>query len=116
MSRVSQARSLGKYFLLVDNMLVVLGFFVVFPLISIRFVDQMGWAALMVGIALGLRQFVQQGRGGVKRAYAAGKNGQGRHGGMSRRRLPEKPEIRKRTGRPGTWRWNWRCASAARSR
>ena len=63
MSRVAQARSLGKYFLLVDNMLVVLGFFVVFPLISIRFVDQMGWAALMVGIALGLRQFVQQGLG-----------------------------------------------------
>ena len=63
MSRVSQARSLGKYFLLVDNMLVVLGFFVVFPLISIRFVDQMGWAALLVGIALGLRQFVQQGLG-----------------------------------------------------
>ncbi|EPN6432996.1 multidrug efflux MFS transporter MdtH [Enterobacter hormaechei] len=63
MSRVSQARSLGKYFLLVDNMLVVLGFFVVFPLISIRFVDQMGWAALMVGIALGLRQYVQQGLG-----------------------------------------------------
>ena len=63
MSRVSQARSLGNYFLLVDNMLVVLGFFVVFPLISIRFVDQMGWAALMVGIALGLRQFVQQGLG-----------------------------------------------------
>ncbi|MCG5042788.1 multidrug efflux MFS transporter MdtH [Enterobacteriaceae bacterium 155047] len=63
MSRVSQARNLGKYFLLVDNMLVVLGFFVVFPLISIRFVDQMGWAALMVGIALGLRQLVQQGLG-----------------------------------------------------
>jgi MFS transporter, DHA1 family, multidrug resistance protein len=32
MSRVSQARNLGKYFLLIDNMLVVLGFFVVFPL------------------------------------------------------------------------------------
>ncbi|MFK3709316.1 MULTISPECIES: multidrug efflux MFS transporter MdtH [Leclercia] len=63
MSRISQARRLGKGFLLVDNMLVVLGFFVVFPLISIRFVDQMGWAALMVGIALGLRQFVQQGLG-----------------------------------------------------
>ena len=43
-------------------MLVVLGF-CRFPLISIRFVDQMGWAALMVGIALGLRQFVQQGLG-----------------------------------------------------
>ncbi|MCU6683755.1 multidrug efflux MFS transporter MdtH [Leclercia sp. H6W5] len=63
MSHISQARRLGKGFLLVDNMLVVLGFFVVFPLISIRFVDQMGWAALMVGIALGLRQFVQQGLG-----------------------------------------------------
>ncbi len=63
MSSVSQARSLGKYFLLIDNMLVVLGFFVVFPLISIRFVDNLGWAALMVGIALGLRQLVQQGLG-----------------------------------------------------
>ena len=63
MSGVSQARRLGKYFLLLDNMLVVLGFFVVFPLISIRFVEQMGWAALMVGIALGLRQLVQQGMG-----------------------------------------------------
>ena len=63
MSQVSQARNLGKYFLLIDNMLVVRGFFVVFPLISIRFVDQMGWAAVMVGIALGLRQFIQQGLG-----------------------------------------------------
>ncbi len=63
MSRISHARRLGKYFLLVDNMLVVLGFFVVFPLISIRVVDQLGWAALMVGIALGVRQFVQQGLG-----------------------------------------------------
>jgi DHA1 family multidrug resistance protein-like MFS transporter len=54
---------LGKYFLLFDNLLVVLGFFVVFPLISIRFVDQLGWAAVVVGIALGLRQLVQQGLG-----------------------------------------------------
>ena len=63
MSRVAQARRLGKIFLLVDNMLVVLGFFVVFPLISVHFVDQLGWAALMVGIALGLRQLIQQGLG-----------------------------------------------------
>ncbi|MBH3273472.1 multidrug efflux MFS transporter MdtH [Serratia marcescens] len=63
MSLVSQARSLGKYFLLLDNLLVVLGFFVVFPLISIRFVDQLGWAPLIVGIALGLRQLLQQGLG-----------------------------------------------------
>ncbi|WP_426577197.1 multidrug efflux MFS transporter MdtH [Xenorhabdus stockiae] len=63
MSLVSQARSLGKYFLLLDNLLVVLGFFVVFPLISIHFVEQMGWAAVIVGLALGTRQFVQQGLG-----------------------------------------------------
>ncbi|AVZ80988.1 multidrug transporter MdtH [Edwardsiella ictaluri] len=63
MSLVLQARRSGKYFLLIDNLLVVLGFFVVFPLISIRFVDQLGWAALIVGIALGLRQLLQQGLG-----------------------------------------------------
>ncbi|GKX58313.1 multidrug efflux MFS transporter MdtH [Leminorella grimontii] len=63
MPRVSHVRNLGKYFLLVDNLLVVLGFFVVFPLISIRFVDQLGWAALSVGLALGMRQFLQQGLG-----------------------------------------------------
>ena len=58
MSQVSQARNLGKYFLLIDNMLVVLGFFVVFPLISIRFVDQMGWAAVMGGYAIGRKRVV----------------------------------------------------------
>ncbi|MDU5192888.1 MAG: MFS transporter, partial [Mixta calida] len=63
MACVARARRLGRIFLLFDNMLVVLGFFVVFPLISIRFVDQLGWAAIMVGIALGLRQLVQQGLG-----------------------------------------------------
>ncbi|MEI9598161.1 multidrug efflux MFS transporter MdtH [Moellerella wisconsensis] len=63
MAQVSQARSLGKYFLLFDNMLVVLGFFVVFPLISIHFVEQLGWPALVVGFALGLRQLTQQGLG-----------------------------------------------------
>ncbi|MEX3024714.1 multidrug efflux MFS transporter MdtH [Proteus sp. STS61-E] len=63
MALVTQARTLGKYFLLIDNMLVVLGFFVVFPLISIRFVEQLGWAGVIVGFALGLRQLVQQGLG-----------------------------------------------------
>ncbi len=63
MPRVARARRLGKIFLLIDNMLVVLGFFVVFPLIAVHFVEQLGWAALVVGIALGLRQLVQQGLG-----------------------------------------------------
>lgn len=70
MARVRQARNLGKAFLLLDNMLVVLGFFVVFPLISIHFVDQLGWAALLVGIALGLRQLIQQGLGIFGGAFA----------------------------------------------
>ncbi|MDI7037172.1 multidrug transporter MdtH, partial [Escherichia coli] len=35
----------------------------VFPLIAIRFADQMGCAVVMVGIALDLRQFIQQGLG-----------------------------------------------------
>ena len=88
MSRVSQARNLGKYFLLIDNMLVVLGFFVVFPLISIRFVDQMGWAAVMVGIALGLRQFIQQGLGifggAIADRFGAGQNHQVRRAQLPR--------------------------------
>ncbi len=62
MSRVSQARNLGKDSRSSIRRRSVLGS-VVFPLISIRFVDQMGWAAVMVGIALGLRQFIQQGLG-----------------------------------------------------
>jgi DHA1 family multidrug resistance protein-like MFS transporter len=60
---VAQARRMGKYFLLLDNALVVLGFFVVFPLISIHFVDHLGWSAMIVGLALGVRQLTQQGLG-----------------------------------------------------
>mgnify|MGYP003589179274 FL=1 len=63
MVSASRARRLGKYFLLLDNLLVILGFFVVMPLISIRFVDGLGWAASVVGLALGLRQLTQQGLG-----------------------------------------------------
>ncbi len=58
-----RARTLGRRFIMLDNLLVVAGFFVVFPLISLHFVDQMGWAAAAVGLALGLRQMVQQGLG-----------------------------------------------------
>ncbi|QTN27506.1 multidrug efflux MFS transporter MdtH [Rhodoferax sp. AJA081-3] len=58
-----RARRLGRRFIMFDNLLVVAGFFCVFPLISLHFVDQMGWAAAAVGLALGLRQLVQQGLG-----------------------------------------------------
>ncbi len=46
-----------------DNLLVVAGFYVVFPLISLHFVDQLGWAAAAVGLALGVRPIMQQGLG-----------------------------------------------------
>lgn len=63
MAPAGYARRMGCYFLLLDNLLVILGFFVVMPLISIRFVDGLGWAASVVGLALGMRQLTQQGLG-----------------------------------------------------
>lgn len=70
MYSISKARKLGKFFLIIDNMFVVIGFYVVFPLISIYFVEQLGWAAFLVGFALGLRQFIQQGLGIFGGAFA----------------------------------------------
>lgn len=70
MYKFSKARKLGKFFLIIDNMFVVIGFYVVFPLISIYFVEQLGWAAFLVGFALGLRQFIQQGLGIFGGAFA----------------------------------------------
>lgn len=63
MSRAQRARRLGKWFLLADNLLVVVGFFMVFPLIGIHYVDGLGWAASMVGLSLAVRQLTQQGLG-----------------------------------------------------
>lgn len=66
----SQARKMGKTILLLDNLFIVLGFYVVFPLVSTHFVGQIGWSALFVGFALGFRQFVQQGFGLIGGAIA----------------------------------------------
>ncbi|QBJ78487.1 multidrug efflux MFS transporter MdtH [Aquitalea sp. USM4] len=63
MASAQRARKLGKAFILLDNLLVIFGFFMVFPLISLHFVDQLGWSASTVGLALALRQFMQQGLG-----------------------------------------------------
>ncbi|MGL6153318.1 MAG: multidrug efflux MFS transporter MdtH [Aeromonas sobria] len=60
---VDRARFWGRWFLALDTTLVILGFFVVMPMISLRFVDQLGWGAGLVGLALGLRQLTQQGLG-----------------------------------------------------
>lgn len=56
-----RARRLGTWFLMADHMLVVAGFYLVFPIIGLHFVDRLGWAAAAVGLALGARQMSQQG-------------------------------------------------------
>lgn len=63
MQGAERARKLGKRFVVTDHMLVVAGFYLVFPMIALRFVDQLGWAAAAVGLALGARQVAQQGLG-----------------------------------------------------
>ncbi|MCO6536862.1 MAG: hypothetical protein J6567_02750 [Gilliamella sp.] len=48
----SQIRKTGRQILLLDNLFIVLGFYVVFPLVSTHFVSPVGWSALFVGFAL----------------------------------------------------------------
>ena len=58
------------------------GFFLLIPLLSVHFVDELGWAAAFIGLVLALRQFLQQGltvfggaladRIGAKRLIMAG--------------------------------------------
>jgi len=61
LSVTARARRAGKRFILFDNMLLELGFSVVFPLMSVHFVEQLGWPAVIVGIALAIWQFIQSG-------------------------------------------------------
>lgn len=56
-----RARKRGLITLLADTFLVFGGFFMVVPLISVHYVNQLGWAAATVGLVLGIRQLVQQG-------------------------------------------------------
>jgi DHA1 family multidrug resistance protein-like MFS transporter len=37
------------------------GFFLIIPLVSVHYVDELGWAAAFVGLVLAVRQFAQQG-------------------------------------------------------
>jgi len=37
------------------------GFFLVIPLLSVHYVDELGWAAAFIGVVLAVRQFMQQG-------------------------------------------------------
>ncbi len=55
------ARKRGLITILVDTFLVWCGFNLVIPLISVHYVDKLGWAAVLVGIVLAVRQLMQQG-------------------------------------------------------
>lgn len=57
----SFARRRGIIALLAMNFLMYAGFFMVIPLVSVVYVEQLGFAAATVGLALGMRQLFQQG-------------------------------------------------------
>ncbi|WP_080630150.1 MFS transporter [Burkholderia glumae] len=59
----AKLRKLGMRFMMLDNMLVVFGYAIVFPLISAHFVLQRGWSAGAVAAALAIRQLIQEGCG-----------------------------------------------------
>ncbi|MDP9355689.1 MAG: MFS transporter [Chloroflexota bacterium] len=54
-------RTQGLLVILVDTFLMWGGFFMVIPLISVHYVNELGWAAASVGLVLAVRQLTQQG-------------------------------------------------------
>lgn len=63
-------RRRGLAVLLASTFLSWGGFFAVVPLISIHFVDDIGWTAASVGLVLAVRQFLQQGSSSLTGAIA----------------------------------------------
>lgn len=55
------AKQRGLFVLLFDTMLMWGGFFMIIPLLSVHYVDNLGWAAASIGLVLGVRQLTQQG-------------------------------------------------------
>ncbi|HSD82941.1 MAG TPA: MFS transporter [Anaerolineae bacterium] len=53
-------RRRGLMVLLATTFLMWAGFFMIVPILSVHFVDGLGWAAASIGLVLALRQFVQQ--------------------------------------------------------
>lgn len=54
-------RKAGMLVMIVNSFMMWGGFFMVIPLISIHYVEQLGWATASIGIVLGVRQLFQQG-------------------------------------------------------
>ena len=65
-----QARRRGLAVLLGTSFFTWGGFFAVIPLITVHYVDQLGWTAASVGSVLAIRQFLQQGISSVTGAVA----------------------------------------------
>ena len=63
-------RRRGLAVLLATTFLSWGGFFAVVPLISIHYVDDIGWSAASVGLVLAVRQFLQQGSSSLTGAIA----------------------------------------------
>lgn len=55
------ARSRGLHTVFVVTFLMNAGFFLIIPLVSVHYVDKLGWAAAFIGLVLAVRQFAQQG-------------------------------------------------------
>ncbi|HEX5691220.1 MAG TPA: MFS transporter, partial [Roseiflexaceae bacterium] len=55
------AKRRGLLAILIINFFMWGGFFMVVPLISVHYVDDLGWAAAAIGLVLGVRQLTQQG-------------------------------------------------------
>jgi DHA1 family multidrug resistance protein-like MFS transporter len=53
-------RRRGLVVLLANTFLMWAGFFMIVPILSVHFVDGLGWAAASIGLVLALRQFLQQ--------------------------------------------------------
>jgi MFS transporter, DHA1 family, multidrug resistance protein len=53
-------RRRGLIVLLATTFLMWAGFFMIVPILSVHFVDDLGWTAASIGLVLALRQFVQQ--------------------------------------------------------
>lgn len=60
MQLAPSVRRRGLIILLIINFFMYVGFFMVVPLISVVYVEQLGFAAAIVGLALGMRQLLQQ--------------------------------------------------------
>ncbi len=63
-------RQLGLITLMGSTFLMWAGFFIIIPLLSLHFVNNLAWSAASIGVILGIRTFVQQGLGVLSGAVA----------------------------------------------